>query len=143
MRLDNAMCPILGNTSCTRLFQVLCRYPPHSLEGTALKDALTQQLVMPVVANGDRVLAFRVIWRETDEAMLQAAWDAIALQHRKCDAVVRAHPNVVLFVSSITGVFTKGASKGFKPSSIYPAVSYWMVTTPGLEDGVFQSTIIS
>ena len=75
--------------------------------------------------------------------MLQAAWDAIALQRRKCDAVVRAHPNVELFVSSITGVFKKGAAKGFKPSSIYPAVSYWMVTTPGLEDGVIQSTIIS
>ena len=50
------MCPILGNTSFTRLLQVLCRYPPHSLE----KGALTQQLVMPVVANGDRELAFRV-----------------------------------------------------------------------------------
>ena len=96
-----------------------------------LKDALTQQLVMPVVANGDRVLAFRAIWRETDEAVLQAAWDDIALQHRKCDAVVRAHPNVELFVSSITGVFTMGSSKGFKPRSIYPAVCYyWMVTTP-------------
>ena len=74
--------------------------------------------------------------------MLQDAWDAFALQGRKCDAVMRAHANVELFVPSKTGVFTKGAAKGFKSRSIYPAVSYWMVTTPGLEDGAIQSSII-
>ena len=38
-------------------------------------------------------------------------------------------------MSSITGMFTKGSSKGFKPRAVFPAISYWMVTTPGDDDG--------
>ena len=116
------------------MFQSWCRYPRHSLEGQALKEALRREIVTPVIARCDQVLAFRVVWRETDETALDAAWDAVALQRRKCDAVVRAHPDTEFFVSSITGIFTKGAVKGFKPRSIFPAVSYWMVTTPGINE---------
>ena len=74
--------------------------------------------------------------------MLQGAWDAIALQGRKCDAVMRAHPNVELFVPSKTGVFKKERREGVNSRSIYKAVSYWMVTTPGLKHSTIQSTII-
>ena len=100
-----------------------------------LKASLSRDLVTPVVCRGDLVQAFRVVWRETADDSLETAWHTIALQRRKCDAVVRAHPNVEFFVSSITGMFTKGSSKGFKPRAVFPAISYWMVTTPDDDDG--------
>ena len=111
------------------------RYPLNNMQCPVLKDALSRQIVTPVIACGDQVLAFRVVWRETDETALETAWDAVALQRRKCDAVVRAQPNLEFYASSITGVFTKSVAKGMKPRAIFPAVSYWMVTSPDGDDG--------
>ena len=115
------------------MFQGSGNYPENNLQGANLKEALCREIVLPVVANGDQILAFRVVWRET-ETSREAAWESIVQQRRRCDAVVRAHHGVEFFVSSITGVFTKGNAKGLKPGAIFPAVSYWMVTVSGVDD---------
>ena len=117
------------------LLQGASRYPLNNLQCTVLKTALSRDLVTPVVCRGDLARAFRVVWREASYDSLEAAWHTIALQRRKCDAVVRAHPGVEFFVSSITGMFTKGSSKGYKPRAVFPAISYWMVTSPDGDDG--------
>ncbi|KAI0239088.1 hypothetical protein LSAT2_010153 [Lamellibrachia satsuma] len=111
----------------------LGRYPHNNLQCPVLKEALTRELVTPVIRLGDQTFAFRIVWRETSES-LEAAWDAVALQRRKCDTLLRAQPNVEFFVSSITGVFTKSATRGLKPRAIFPAVSYWIVTNPNAND---------
>ena len=118
------------------LLQGASRYPLNNLQCPVLKASLSRDLVTPVVCRGDLARAFRVVWRETADGSLETACNTIALQRRKCDAVVRTHPNVELFVSSITGLFTKGSSKGFKPRAVFPAISYWMVTAPEGDDGV-------
>ena len=123
------------------MFQSSSRYPLNNLQCPMLKEALSRELVTPVVRRGDVTRTFRIIWREMGDSLM-AAWDSIALQRRRCDAVVRALPNVEFYVSSITGVFTKGSWKGFKPSAIFPAISYWMVTTPDVDIGDVRAQVM-
>ena len=115
---------------CANTFQGACRYPHNNLQCPFLKEALTREFVTPVIQHGDQPFAFRVVWRQTDDEPLEAAWDAIAIQRQRCDAVLRAQPNVEFFVSAVTGVFTKSATKGIKPRAVLPAVSYWVVMVP-------------
>jgi len=115
-------------------FQSYGRYPHNNIQYPVLKTALSRELVAPVVRHGDLVFAFRIIWRQTTES-LEAAWDSVALQRRNCDGVMRAQPNIEFFVSSITGVFTKSATKGANTAPIFPAISYWVATTLSTNDG--------
>lgn len=106
-----------------------------------LKAALSRELVTPVVCRGDLARAFRIVWRETGDS-LRDAWESIALQRQRCDAIVSAQANVEFYVSSITGVFTKGSSKGFTPRAVFPAISYWMVSTPDLDIGDVRAQVM-
>ena len=123
------------------MFQGSSRFPQNNLQCSTLKETLSRELVSLVARHGDHVLAFRVIWRATDDC-LDDAWDAIIDQRRKCDSVVRTHPNVELFVSSITGVFTKSTTKGSTPRAIYPAVGYWLVLTSSCDYDVVRAQVM-
>ena len=78
-----------------------------------------------VIGEGGRGWSF-VVWR-VDADLLAGAWDAIVAQRRRCDRIVAQTSALQMFVSSITGVFSKGAvtTPGTRP--VYPAVSYWSV----------------
>jgi len=101
------------------------------LNGKAIKTAIAAHLVAPVLASGDRVHAFRVVWRVSDDSLAHA-WDAIVSQRHLCDEVVARTPSLQMFVSCISGVFTNAVAAGSRTSAererpIYPAVSYWVV----------------
>ena len=105
--------------------QVRFKYPPKHLSGMGIKRVLAARLVTPVKTFGDRVLPFRVIWRDAH------AWDDIVSQRRRCDQIVAQTGRLQMFVSCISGVFTHPVSAGVghptvaKP--VYPSVSYWVV----------------
>ena len=69
--------------------------------------------------------------------MLAHAWDTITSQRRLCDQIVAQSPSLQMFVSCISGVFSKNIVAGVtRPETrpIYPAVSYWSVFE-GRDDG--------
>ena len=70
--------------------------------------------------------AFRVVWRVGPD-VLTHAWDTITSQRRLCDQVVAQSPSLQMFVSCISGVFSKNIGTGSETRPIYPAVSYWTV----------------
>ena len=100
------------------------------MNGKAIKSAIAAHLVAPVLTSGDRVHAFRVVWRVSDDSLAHA-WDAIVSQRHLCDEVVARTPSLQMFVSCISGVFTNAVAAGSTRASpekpIYPAVSYWVV----------------
>jgi len=110
--------------------QVHFRYPQKNLNGRAIKSAIAAHLVAPVLTSGDRVHAFRVVWRVSDNSLAHA-WDAIVSLRHLCDDVVAKTPSLQMFVSCISGVFTNAVAAGSTRASpekpIYPAVSYWVV----------------
>ena len=119
------------------------KYPVSKLTGTAIKTTVSTRLVDPVCACGDYAVSFRVVWR-VNANMLAGAWDAIVAQRQRCDQVVAQTTALQMFVSSITGVFSKGAvtTPGTRP--VYPAVSYWAVFDGTTTDGYGElSTRIS
>ena len=107
-------------------FQGLAKYPQNILYGVAIKHTINTHLVGPVAASGDRVNAFRVIWRVAPD-VLAHAWDTITSQRRLCDQIVAQSPSLQMFVSCISGVFSKNIGAGPETRPIYPAVSYWTV----------------
>ena len=111
-------------------FQGLAKYPQNTLYGVAIKHAINTHLVGPVTASGDHVNAFRVVWRVGGPDALAHAWDTITSQRRLCDQIVAQSPSLQMFVSCISGVFSKNIGTGVtRPETrpIYPAVSYWTV----------------
>jgi len=109
------------------------RYPVNILCGTAIKHAISTFLVTPVRTCGDHVLAFRVVWRLSEDR-LPRVWDDIVRQRRLCDEVVSRVPALQMFVSCISGVYTKAVGGGLTHTGgldttrpVYPAVSYWTV----------------
>ena len=102
------------------------KYPVSKLKGTAIKTTVSTRLVDPVCASGDQAVSFRVVWRVNTD-LLAGAWDSIVAQRQRCDRIVAQTSALQMFVSSITGVFSKGAvtTPGTRP--VYPAVSYWAV----------------
>ena len=104
------------------------KYPTKHLSGKAIKRVLADRLVAPVVAFGDNVCVFRVIWRsEGDSEGLVRAWDYIMSQHHLCDQVVAQSPSLQMFVSCISGIFNTGRPILEQANPVYPAVSYWTV----------------
>ena len=89
---------------------------------------LADRLVAPVMAFGDNVCAFRVIWRPEGESEgLSRAWDSIVSQRHLCDQVVAQSPSLQMFVSCISGIFNTGRPLLEQANPVYPAVSYWAV----------------
>ena len=114
------------STYSVPLLQGNIKYPVSKLKGTAIKTTVSARLVDPVCASGDQAVSFRVVWRVNAD-LLAGAWDAIVAQRRRCDRIVAQTTALQMFVSRITGVFSKGAvtTPGTRP--VYPAVSYWAV----------------
>ena len=111
------------------LLQTRIKYPLNTLSGEATRDTLRERLVAPVVQSGDKIFAFRIIWR-VDSDNLAHAWNDILSQRHLCDQIVAQAPSLHLFVSCICGVFNKSWIAGTWPDQlkpVYPAVSYWMV----------------
>ena len=77
-------------------------------------------------AGGDYSIAFRVVWR-VNEDKLAHAWDSIVSQRHLCDEIVAQTPSLQMFVSCISGVFSKGAVTKPATRPVFPAVSYWAV----------------
>ncbi|KAK2171606.1 hypothetical protein NP493_1049g00064 [Ridgeia piscesae] len=107
-----------------------CKYPPNILYGKIVKRAVVARLVAPVHSFGDHVTSFRVTWRVGLER-LPRAWTDIVRQRHLCDNVVaRQAASLEMFVSCISGVFTRtvrGKSDAVS-GPVYPAVSYWVVS---------------
>ena len=116
------------------------KYPRSKLDSVAIIRAVTSQLLEPVLSAGDHVTAFRVTWRMSGE-QLDAAWRTIITLRERLDAAVLRAPGVQFFVSSISGVYTKGP-KGFTPTDIFPAINYWMVSD-GCQDNDPVMTLMS
>ena len=96
-----------------------------------------------MLACGDRVHAFRIIWR-VDSDHLAHAWDAIVTRRQLCDQVVAKTPSVQMFVSCISGVFNKTGTPGkwrSQQKPVYPAVSYWVVYDSTETDVVRQLVV--
>ncbi|KAI0227813.1 hypothetical protein LSAT2_021695, partial [Lamellibrachia satsuma] len=105
------------------------KYPPNILYGKTVKRAVAARLVAPVRTAGDHVFAFRVIWR-VDHDRLAHAWDDIVSQRHLCDqAVAKQIPSLEMFVSCISGVFTRTVrgKADAVAGPVFPAVSYWVV----------------
>ena len=118
-------CMTLLRCSRLLLLQGSVKFPLTTLRGIDIKRTLREQLVVPVLEGGDHVHAFRVVWRVEGEALARA-WDHVVRRRRACDQVVARSPSLHMYVSCITGVFSKGGpNQQQKP--IYPAVSYWTV----------------
>ena len=83
---------------------------------------------------GDRVHAFRVIWRS--DSGLARAWDEIVTQRHLCDQIVSQTAHLQMFVSCISGVFTHpiSAGRGTVMKPVYPSVSYWAVLDEATTD---------
>ena len=121
------------------LFQVHFRYPQKNLNGKAIKSTIAEHLVTPVLAYGDQVHAFRVIWRINDDLGLAQMWDAITASRALCDDIIAKTPALQMFVSCISGVFTNAvvaaAGRGAtQEKPVYPAISYWVVFDTGAAD---------
>ena len=117
----------MRNTFLSHSFQGLAKYPQNILYGVAIKHTINTHLVGPVVASGDQVDAFRVVWRVGGLDELAHAWDTITSQRRLYDQIVAQSPSLQMFVSCISGVFSKNIGAGPECRPIYPAVSYWTV----------------
>ncbi|KAI0227823.1 hypothetical protein LSAT2_021705 [Lamellibrachia satsuma] len=102
------------------------KYPATILKGKAIQRAVTAHLLAPVQASGDHVFPFRVIWRVDDNQLTQA-WDAIVSQRLLCDQVVAQLPSLQMFVSCISGVYSRAGGSEAGAGPVYPAVMYWAV----------------
>ena len=70
-----------------------------------------------------------MVWRVGLD-QLAHAWDVIVSQRQLCDQIVSQTPSLQMFVSCISGVFSKrmmGGAAADVTRPIYPAVSYWAV----------------
>ena len=108
------------------------KFPLTTLRGIDIKRTLREQLVAPVLERGDHMHAFRVVWRVEGDALARA-WDNVVGRRRACDQVVARSPSLHMYVSCITGVFSKGGTNQ-QQKPIYPAVSYWTVFDGGAVD---------
>ena len=118
----------------TPFLQGHIKYPVCKLKGEAIKSTVSARLVEPVRSRGDYAIAFRVVWR-VHEVKLAHAWNAIVAQRHLCDHVVAQTPSLQMFVSCISGVFSKGANIKAGTRPVYPAVSYWAVLDGGTVNG--------
>ena len=82
--------------------------------------------MQPLVQRGLYGQGFRVIWRVHGEQQ-ETAWAQVAARRLEADAFLSAQPSIGLFVSSVTGAFTKPSHKGQAPQEIFPALAYWVV----------------
>ena len=101
----------------------------------------------PVRSFGDHIIAFRVVWRVSDD-WLAHTWDAILSQRQRCDQIVAQSPSLQMFVSCISGVYTKAvggglAQTGGEPTRpVYPAVSYWAVFEGANQDSLRYNNLV-
>ena len=105
-------------------FQI--KYPTNTLHGKTIRRALITHLHAPVLASGDLVFPFRVVWRVVDQQRAEA-WDHIVSQRRLCDELVAQTRSLQMFVSCISGVFKKAVSAQSEAGPVFPAVCYWAV----------------
>jgi hypothetical protein len=98
------------------------------------KDALRIHLVEPLVRNYlFDVVSLRVIWRINDNEQVEQAWRDIVWLRKQCDEVVSRIDGISFFISSITGAFSKPHRGKYQDVTVYPAISYWIVSEKSLE----------
>ena len=111
------------------------KYPAAMLKGKAIKRAVSAYLLEPVLAFGHHIFPFRVVWRVRDDQIAEA-WDDIVVHRQQCDRIVAETPSLQMFVSCISGVYTR--STRWKPETgagpVYPVVSYWAVFLGSVSD---------
>ena len=81
-----------------------------------------------MLAFGHRVFPFRIVWRVSDDHIPEA-WDDIVAHREQCDRIVAQTPSLQMFVSCISGVYTRSTRWKLEtgPRPVYPVVSYWAV----------------
>ena len=102
------------------------KYPQAMLNGRAIKRAVAAHLLEPVLAFGHHVFPFRIVWRVSDD-QIPEAWDDIVAHREQCDRIVAETPSLQMFVSCISGVYTRSTRSEMGPRPVYPVVSYWVV----------------
>ncbi len=118
------------------------KFPACSISSRAMKGALLENLIEPIVERHCVVYAYRIIWRHEDERLVGPSWNRIVPQRLECDQIVKAREGVSFFISSITAVFNKANKKGAsRPKLIFPAISYWVVSDADNfdHDGLMQA----
>ena len=110
------------------------KHPQAVLKRNAIKRAVAAHLE-PVLAFGHHVFPFRIVWRVSDDHIPEA-WEDIVAHREQCDRIVAETPSLQMFVSCISGVYTR--STRWKPESgsrpVYPVVSYWVVLLGSVPD---------
>ena len=115
------------------IFPFQTRYPQAMLKGNAIKRAVAAHLLEPVLAFGHQVFPFRIVWRVSDD-QIPEAWDDIVAHREQCDRIVAETPSLQMFVSCISGVYTRSTRSETGPRPVYPVVSYWAVFLGSVPD---------
>lgn len=82
---------------------------------------------MPLYNQGLCGYGFRLIWRVLGD-MQETAWSEIVARRMEADNFIAKQSEFSMFISSITGVFTKPSMKGQVPQNVFPTLAYWVVT---------------
>ena len=99
--------------------------PASALYSKPVRTVLAERLVGPVLQQCWGVTAVRFNW-PFDHATTQLAWQQIVQWRESLDAVIRAVPDCVYFVSAVTATVSNG--------KVLPAVGYWIVMRSAISD---------
>ena len=109
------------------------KYPQAMLNGRAIKRAVAAHLLEPVLAFGHHVFPFRIVRRVSDD-QIPEVWDDIVAHREQCDRIVAETPSLQMFVSCISGVYTRSIRSETGARPVYPVVSYWAVFLGSVPD---------
>ncbi len=100
-------------------------YPTTNLTSAIQREALKSGLVKPLLDRSGAAMAFRVVWRN-DDTSREHVWKGILSYREACDNILKNMAGVAFFVSSITGMLSRG-SKVPGQKTVNPALGYWIV----------------
>ncbi len=107
------------------------QYPTTNLTSAQQRQALQDALVTPLLQLPAAAVAFRVVWRGSEDGK-DLVWKNILTHRHYCDEQVKTMPEVGLFLSSISGVVTRPPKPALP--TVSPALAYWVVLKPGVRD---------
>lgn len=100
--------------------------PGNILAHQATKDALACHLIQPVCNSQNYVSVYRHVWRSSPEN-LHDAWNNIVHQRHVADNIVAQAGIAVMFMSSLSGIFSHPSHGQSHHLPVYPGITYWIV----------------